>query len=76
MVVNAGIMEGVYVLIDRYDHHAEWRCGSEAKQLLTEMASKYDKYPHVLFETDRESLAASWTGVIKPYHQQVVPVVR
>merc|ERR1719384_154635 len=75
VVVNAAIAKGIYVLIDWHDHHAENHI-NEAKAFFTEMAQKYGSYPHVLFETYNEPLGVSWSGVIKPYHEQVVPVIR
>jgi len=75
LVVNAAIAKGIYVLIDWHDHHAE-RHVNEARGFFDEMARKYGSYPNVLFETYNEPLAVSWSGVIKPYHQQLVPVIR
>merc|ERR550525_2229945 len=36
----------------------------------------YGSYKNVLWETYNEPLQVSWSGTIKPYHQQIVPVIR
>merc|ERR1740123_840588 len=41
-----------------------------------EMVQKYGRLPNVLFETYHEPLGVSWSGVVKPYHEQLVPVIR
>jgi len=74
-VVQACIAKGIYVVIDWHDHKAEEHV-NEAKLFFSEMASKYGSYPNTLFETYNEPKAQSWTGVIKPYHEQVIPFIR
>ena len=68
-------MKDTYVLIDWHDHRSELYM-DQAKEFLTETASKYDNYAHDIFETYNGSLAVSWTGVIKSSCQQLVPIVR
>jgi len=75
VVINAAIAKGVYVLIDWHDHWAEHNV-EPAKGFFREMGQKYGSYPHILWETYNEPLSVSWSGVIKPYHEQVIPVIR
>jgi len=75
LVVRAAINKGIYVIIDWHDHHAENHV-SEATAFFDEMARKYGGRDHVIFETYNEPLGVSWSGVIKPYHEQLVPVIR
>merc|ERR1719464_1795751 len=74
-VVDAAIAIGIYVIIDWHDHHGEQHT-NQAKGFFSEMASKYGSYPHVMYETYNEPLQVSWSGTIKPYHEQVIPVIR
>jgi len=74
-VVDAAIALGIYVVIDWHDHHGESHT-NEAKGFFSEMASKYGSYSNVMYETYNEPLQVSWSGVIKPYHEQVIPVIR
>merc|ERR1712242_300353 len=74
-VVDAAIAIGIYVIIDWHDHHGEQHT-NQAKGFFSEMASKYGSYSNVMYETYNEPLQVSWSGTIKPYHQQVIPVIR
>lgn len=74
-VINAAIARGIYVVIDWHDHHAEQHV-NQAKAFFNEMAAKYGNYPNVLYETYNEPMQQGWSDTIKPYHEQLVPVIR
>lgn len=74
-VVDAAIKIGIYVIIDWHDHNAEQH-KHQAMSFFDAMARTYGKYPNVLFETFNEPVHQNWWGVIKPYHEQMVRVIR
>lgn len=74
-VVEAAIDLGIYVIIDFHEHNAE-NFLPEAKTFFGEMARKYGKYPNVIYEIYNEPLMISWSGVIKPYCNEVIKVIR
>lgn len=74
-VVEACIANGIYVIIDWHDHHAD-RHLEEASAFFSEFAEAYGEYPNVLFETWNEPLQVDWGTVIKPFHEQILPAIR
>ncbi|GEM_PF-2415237 len=74
-VVEAAIDLGIYVIIDFHAHHAD-DYEEEAKVFFTEMAQRYGHLPNVIYEPWNEPVNVSWNWVIKPYHEEIIRVIR
>ena len=73
-VIDRALQNGVYVLIDWHDHHAEKHVEA-SKAFFAEMAQKYAGNPQVIYEIFNEPDYQNWE-VVKNYAMQVVSVIR
>jgi endoglucanase len=74
VAVDQAIREGIYVLIDWHDHHANQHLG-DSKEFFKQMAKKYAGVPNVIYEIWNEPAKTDWKTV-KDYAMQVIPIIR
>ena len=71
-VIEAAIKQNVYVIIDWHSHIMKT---AEAKAFFGEMARKYGKHPHVIYEIFNEPVEDSWAN-LKKYAAEVIGEIR
>jgi endoglucanase len=71
-VVQGAIENNIYVIIDWHSHQIKTE---EAITFFSEMAEKYGKYPHVIYEIFNEPVKDSWQDV-KTYSVEVIKAIR
>ncbi len=68
---------GMYVLVDWHVHNYNPNeTKEEAKIFLAEIAKEYANYGNVLYEICNEPTGSPWDSSIKPYAEEVIPVIR
>lgn len=73
-VIDAAIQQGLYVLIDWHDHHADANV-ERSKHFFEKMAKRYAGVPNVIYEIWNEPERVEWS-LIRKYAESVIPVIR
>lgn len=71
-VIETAIKQGIYVIIDFHSHQKHT---TEAKQFFADMATKYGKYPNIIYEIWNEPDYFEWSEV-KEYSEEVIKTIR
>ena len=71
-VIQGAIENNIYVLIDWHSHSIKL---AEAKVFFAEMATKYGKNPHVIYELFNEPVKDSWS-LVKEYSIELIKTIR
>ena len=71
-VIESAIKNNVYVIIDWHSHLLQTE---EAKAFFSQMAKKYGKFPHVIYEIYNEPVEDTWTD-LKKYATEVIGEIR
>nr|UNG40304.1 glycoside hydrolase family 5 subfamily 2 [Leptura aurulenta] len=74
-VIQAAIKDDIYVIADWHDWHGEDHI-NQARGFFQQVTQKYAGRPNLLYETYNEPLDLSWSRTVKPYHQQMISVIR
>ena len=73
-VIDACISNGIYVIIDWHDHNAQNHL-DEARKFFSEMAERYGRHPHVIYEIYNEPTRVGW-DVVKTYAESLITTIR
>nr|USZ80402.1 glycoside hydrolase family 5 subfamily 2 [Tetropium fuscum] len=74
-VIQAAIEDDIYVIADWHDWHGEEHV-EEAKGFFDYISKKYGSYPNIIYETYNEPINVSWSDTVKPYHEEMIQVIR
>jgi len=73
-MIDAAIKDGLYVIVDWHDHHADQH-QEEAIVFFTEIAKKYAGNKNIIYEVFNEPTRIDWQ-IIKSYSTAVIKAIR
>lgn len=71
-VIKTAIEQNIYVIVDWHSHNIQLE---EAKAFFKEIATRYGKYPHIIYEIFNEPDQESWEEV-KAYSVELIKTIR
>ncbi len=71
-VIESAIKNNVYIIIDWHTHQMKT---AEAKKFFGEMAKKYGKHPHIIYEIYNEPVEDTWAD-LKLYALEIIAEIR
>lgn len=71
-VIESAIKNNVYIIIDWHTHQMKT---AEAKKFFGEMAKKYGKHPHIIYEIYNEPIEDTWAD-LKLYALEIISEIR
>jgi len=74
-VVDAALEFGIYVIVDWHSHYAEDHV-DRAISFFTFVSVIYGRFPNLIYEIYNEPITLDWAGVVKPYAETIIPVIR
>ncbi len=81
-LIDTGVKEaadlGMYVIIDWHilSDSSPMQNQVQAESFFDEMSKKYADYDNVLYEICNEPQNSPWSSVIKPYAEDIIPIIR
>ncbi|MCR5764164.1 MAG: glycoside hydrolase family 5 protein [Treponema sp.] len=75
--IEAATAQGMYVIVDWHVHNDNPnKYKEEAKKFLGEISKKYAGNGNILYEICNEPVDSDWDSQIKPYAEEIIPVIR
>lgn len=73
-IIDAAIKQGVYILLDWHDHHADQHL-QQSKEFFAKIAKRYSGVPNLIYEIWNEPERIDW-ATVKNYAQEIITEIR
>jgi endoglucanase len=74
-IIEACLANGLYVIVDWHSHDAKPH-QAEAEAFFADIALRYGKNDHIIYEIWNEPRHVTWAETIKPYSKAVIAAIR